>query len=162
MRLHITLSGIIIFILTFLFLGLIGCSGNGTPTTPEYDADDNGDLREPAVAENRYLWGLWTVKIDPETQTYEIIPKREAEFHVEVRYFLEKKPCSNCIFFENIYFYPNDKVKILVRITHPFDDPFLDGFDVRAVVILKSTINFANFRLSNGVLEELYFPVQLF
>jgi len=153
----------LVITLIALFILLAGCSGSGSPTTPGLDSGksetpglETRDIsQESTTAGNRYLWGYWTISIDPVAQTYEIIPKREVEFHNNIRFFLENWPCNHCLKFENLTFLPNDKVKLLVRITHPFDDHFLDGFDVRGVPILKSTLEYTNFDLSYGVLAQV-------
>jgi hypothetical protein len=147
-----TLYILIIAALALLFLIFMGCSGSGSSVAPTLD--EQPELREPAMSSDRYLIGYWTVHLDPVAQSYEIIPKRDVAFHANIRFFLEQSPCSNCLYFDQIYFYPGDEVRILVRISHPFDDPFLDGFDVRAVPILVSTLTFDSLRLSHGVLDE--------
>ncbi len=154
-RLSSTLPAVIFIV---MFLGLIGCSGHGgDPVGPATDPGETGMRASAdgiATASNRYLWGVWRVTLDPSNQTWEIVPNRDMDFHLDVRYFLEQGPCHNCISFDNVIFYPNDKVKIYVGLRHPFDDPFFDGFDVRAVIILKSTLNIGGTRLAYDVLKQ--------
>jgi len=142
-------------ILIALMAGVLGCSGNAPATLPGVELENGVDtLREAARANNRYLIGYWTVALDPVAETWEITPNRNVAFHAEIRYFLEQWPCNTCLWFDEVFFYPNDVVKLKVRITHPFDDPWLDGFDVRAVPILQSTMTFGSMSLSYGVLDD--------
>ncbi len=147
-----------IIVLIVFLLGLIGCSGSNSPVSPgtenEMVPGTSDAPREAADTNNRYLMGYWTIALDPVAQTFEITPNRDVAFHAEIRYFLEQNPCKNCLWFDEVFFYPNDVVKLKVRITHPFNDPFLDGFDVRAVPILKSTLTFGGMGLSYGVLDD--------
>ncbi len=153
MRIFHTLIPAIILIA--LLSGILGCSGNGPVALPGVELENGDDtLREATRADNRYLIGYWTVALDPVAETWEITPNRNVAFHAEIRYFLEQWPCTTCLWFDEVFFYPNDVVRLKVRITHPFDDPFLDGFDVRAVPILKSTMTFGGMSLSYGVLDD--------
>lgn len=151
-------SPIPIIVLIAFLIGLIGCSGSNSPVSPGIENEmvpgTNDAPREAAYTNNRYLMGYWTIALDPVAQTFEITPNRDVAFHAEIRYFLEQNPCKNCLWFDEVLFYPNDVVRLKVRIRHPFDDPFLDGFDVRAVPILKSTLTFGSMGLSYGVLDD--------
>lgn len=118
-----------------------GCSG-GSPTAldaggesiPQISAVDSS----PGDGLSRMLWGYYDVSIDIETGNVEVVPIREASFHLNAISFLEP-PALSGLSIDNstLEINLNDNyVAVDVILNHPF--PGLDqytGFDVRGILI---------------------------
>ena len=125
----------------FLILGLCftlfyGCSGAGrSPVEPLQPMQ-----REYDSSSGRHAWGYWDIAIDPDDLSYEVILRRDANFHLNARKFLEDDPCSYCLNILGIQ--PSDHGTLLVdvEIRHPFlAAPYFTGFDVRGIVIFPGS-----------------------
>ncbi len=134
-------------LLHWLIAGLIlslalGCSRATGPTTPDESPGDLTALADASPADSstgtRYLWGYWSLVIDPEAQTIEAVPLRSNSLHVNVVKFLEEGLLF--ISFANLT-YGTDTVDLDVQLQHPF--PGLNqytGFDVRGIFITPGSV----------------------
>jgi len=130
-----------LLITLIIFLVGIGCSGTGSPVSP--DGTPSQPIR-PVAADNTYLWGSWNVAIDPVTMTAEAAPLRGAQFTANVTQFMQP-PMSNthllAFSIDPASDFPSGYIVVEVAFTHPF--PGLDtytGFDVRGVCIGDGSI----------------------
>jgi len=77
--------------LAFSVLLVCGCSGGINPAIPAGtdSTDQTGTIDNPGLTgiqsesgqTSRFLWGYWTVHVDPVKQSYEIVPVREVSNH---------------------------------------------------------------------------------
>jgi len=131
------------FLGTVLFLALFsitfGCSSSDIPNLT---SSGNDTAREPVLSDSgRVLWGLYDLQIDADHKNIEVIPKRDLDFHANVRRFLENSPCVQCLQITKIL--PGNEegtVIIGIEIRHPFPaDFFFTGFDVRGIVMFDGS-----------------------
>jgi len=123
---------------------LIGCgrSGSDNPVAP---AGPHGvsDQAAPAAAANRYVWGVWKVRIDAEGLSAEIIPQRVSEMHFNIVRLLEQTACTDCLSIGNVHLLPNGDLTVDVTLKHPFPTMVrYTGFDVRGILIGNSDYTF--------------------
>ena len=115
-----------------------GCQSADNPLSPD---DATGDIIPEithvsgSVDGNRVLWGLFEWVIDLEAETFEAIPLRSAEMHINASKFIDMPPSK--FTFSN---FDVDKIQstigLDVGITHPFPTkPNLAGIGVRQVVL---------------------------
>ena len=85
---------------------------------------------------NRIIWGYWTIRIDPDNESVEIVPDRQAGLHFNVVRLLEVSPCTDCLSIGNLLWLPGNIVQCDFQLTHPFPGLVkLTGFDVRGVLV---------------------------
>ncbi len=119
---------------------LIGCAGTGVhePITPSPSV-----AKAVADAGNRYVWGLWDVRISADRQTAEMIPLRAADMHLNVVRLLEVTPCKTCLTIGNLHVTGPNELQADVRLQHPFPGLLkFTGFDVRGVFIAQTDFTF--------------------
>ncbi len=119
----------VIFILT-------GCSG-GSPTAP--GTQDQSPRMETSGPNNRILFGLWHVDIDPQTGEMDVFEFREASFHLNAVSLLEQAPPFSIGAEVLGLSVPMRFLAVRVRLTHPEINPVFRAFDVRGIVFSKST-----------------------
>ncbi len=169
-----------LFLLLTLIATLIipACSsGKSNPVSPDssFENETTGtiDEREPVEASDVLYssasrdtlaykaFGIYFVRIDPDTLTGEIVPSRKASaigdtFDADLTQFLTLSPCYNCLQIDGIAFIGDSQVRVGFAIKHPFDDilarPDLHGFDIRGIVIADGDFTFPNttVNLSSG------------
>ncbi len=119
---------------------LTGCAGTGvhepiTPSSPVANA-----ITDPG---NRYVWGLWDVRISADHQSVEVIPWRSADMHLNVVRLLEVTACHTCLTVENIHPAGPNELEADVRLAHPFPGLLkFTGFDVRGIFIAQTDFTF--------------------
>ena len=125
----------IIFIIAIVVLSaFVGCSSGQSPVAP--NASPMQVAQNSENGSNRTVWGYWTIKVDPESETFEIMPDREAGSHFNVVRLLEVTPCTDCLSIGNLSWLPDNIVQCDFQVKHPF--PGLakyTGFDVRGVLV---------------------------
>ena len=128
---------------------LVGCAGSTreNPVEPAAPAQDDAAITASAASRsetNRFLWGLWEVRIGADHQTAEVIPRRTAELHLNAVRLLEVLPCKDCLSIHSISACPSsDELAAFAVLRHPF--PGLDeytGFDVRGIFISAGNYTF--------------------
>ncbi len=117
-----------------ILLAFAGCSSGQSPVTPDPGPDQ---LAINTVNQsNRTVWGYWTIRVDPDRETIEVVPNREAGSHFNVVRLLEVTPCSDCLSIQNLSWLPNNIVQCDFQLRHPFPGLVkLTGFDVRGVLV---------------------------
>ncbi len=128
--------------------GIVGCSGDNLVTPQEecvVSVWENGfNLQSGGNSiNNRHIWGIWSVTIGADANSFDIIPVRGAAIHLNTLKFLEQTPCTDCLGIGGISFNPPDKLSVDITIKHPFPGlPNLSGFDVRGILITGSDFTF--------------------
>ncbi len=125
-------------VLLALLVVVLGCSQATTPVTPGNDIPA-ARSQDNSLGE-RYLWGLYEVTGSTNPLRAEVAPLRNADFHANVRKFLENGPCVDCLEIGHMYISENGNPTFQVKIRHPFPAQFFyTGFDVRAILILDGS-----------------------
>ncbi len=120
--------------LAIVLLAFVGCSTGQSPVTPE----TGPELVSQNIGNqsNRTIWGYWTIRIDPDSESIEIVPDREAGSHFNVVRLLEVDPCTNCISIGNVSWLPDNILQCDFQLRHPFPGLVkFTGFDVRGVLV---------------------------
>jgi len=117
-----------------ILLAFVGCSSGKSPVTPVTSPDQAS--RNSGNKSNRTIWGYWTISIDPDSETIEIVPDREAGLHFNVVRLLEVAPCTDCLSIINLSWLPDNIVQCGFQLTHPYPGLIkYTGFDVRGVLV---------------------------
>jgi len=99
------------------------------------------------VGRNTGAFGIWKIRVDPETLSAEIIPARNASaigniFDADLSQFLTVSPCANCLVVGG-FTIVRDIFTIDFKLKHPFGNissrPDLHGFDVRLIFIIQAS-----------------------
>jgi PKD repeat protein len=132
---------IITGVLAVLLLLTVSCSGSSPapmiPVTPDLTAE-----AAPTAEAGHYLWAYYQISVDPQKNTYEIVPVREVSDHWNVLKFLEKGPCTTCVTILNMVPTSNGTKLFDVQISHPFTTKNLTGFDVRGIAMFGGSFTF--------------------
>ena len=130
-------------LLAWLGFLIFSCSG-GNPVEPGSDyrtaaipftSINERNARTPSSSRNHYIWGVYTMVLDREAGTIEVVDNRELALHLNVRSILESDwwcPAHNCI---DIEFVEIDEQNHLYTIKGSLMNPsWFNGFDVRVVI----------------------------
>ncbi|MCK4721499.1 PKD domain-containing protein, partial [bacterium] len=122
-----------------LFVLLQGCGRNESPVAPQSDYSDTPSHftdSQTTVPTNRYIWGIWDVRILGDRETVEIIPDRSSTMHFNIVRLMEEVPCTTCIAIIIKQLIPPDILSVDFRLQHPFPGPMnLCAFDLRGIII---------------------------
>ncbi len=122
-----------------LFVLLQGCGSKSNPvTTPTSPSDTPSHLTDSqtTVLTNRYMWGVWDVRISEDRETVEIIPDRNSTMHFNTVRLMEEVPCTTCIVIIIKQLIPPNVLSVDFRLEHPFPGPLnLTAFDLRGIII---------------------------
>ncbi len=119
-----------------LLMILTGCS-TGSPVSPT--APTEPTRAEMSYAGERLLIGYWHIDIDPVTQEATLVPLREAGFHLNATYLMEKTPPMKIQPSVLGLDVPSNQMAVRVTLIHPDPTPLFYGFDVRGIVFTPST-----------------------
>jgi len=129
---------------------MLGCSkGGGGAIIPDVGDTDveipalspNKDTEQYKDTSNRYLWGLWLMNLNEDHTQIEVVPVRDAAFHLNVTGYLENP--TQKIKIQNISWSQDDTLLVEIKIDHPFtSNPKWTGWDVRGIAILNYTKTF--------------------
>ncbi len=138
-----------------LFLLLQGCGSNGNPVAPQSDYPDSQTVladSQRTVQSNRYMWGIWDVRISEDRETVEIIPDRSSTMHFNTVRLMEEVPCTTCIVIIINQLIPPDVLSVDFRLMHPFPAPMnLSVFDLRGIIINGADYTFPASNRSVGM-----------
>jgi len=105
-----------------------------SPDSPEITPNTR-NARQPMGYGNHSPWGVYTMIIDQETRTIEVIDNRQLALHLNVRNVLESDwwcPAHNCI---KIQFIDIDDTNYIYTIKGTLVNPtYFTGFDVRVII----------------------------
>ena len=134
-----------ISLIILLFL-LQGCGRNENPVAPQSDYPGTQTVltdSQRTVQSNRYLWGIWDVRISEDYETVEIIPDRNSTIHFNTVRLMEEVPCTTCIVIIIKQLIPPDILSVDFRLEHPFPAPLnLTAFDLRGIIINGADYSF--------------------
>lgn len=133
----------------FIAAGLISCSGPDSavmPTAPQIAEEESGNGRYSA--DNRFVWGYYDAHWNPESETIDIVPRRDAGIHFNALNWLQSGPCTDCLQVLSVEDSGLGYHNCGVEITHPFDNPNLTGFDVRGIAMFDEGHEFPECGLS--------------
>jgi hypothetical protein len=138
------------------FIGA-GCSDSNAVTSdnlPLFANNDSADFLPVARTGSityEGIIGSFSVVINPETLTGEVLPLRRAgaigdSFDSHITEFLNKIPCTDCLKLSGIALTPEHNIKVYFKIRHPFTDllarPDLHVFDVRGILLHPGGVSF--------------------
>jgi len=138
----------LILTLAICLILILGCSQAQDATAPSTQSQDaqttNNDV--PGTTNeginNRSLWGLWLIGVDPENHSTEIVPVRSPQAHWNVLNWLEKWPCANCLQVMSFTNSDHGTKLVDIKIKHPFSNANLTGFDVRGIAMFNGSHTF--------------------
>ena len=147
-------SVVLVIIFSLLLSGCAG--GDGAPILPsDPDNSDSSVELTPesrtggSVDNNHYLLFLSNILIDatnPDEISYEIIPVRAGEIHLNILKLLEVGPCTDCFKIVGFSFPEPGVLDVDIEITHPFNEithPFdyldFSVFDVRGIMMFNGS-----------------------
>ncbi len=141
------MRGVYRFVWIVLLLLVVGCgeSGVANPAGPNLLGQSASTHLQSSVGAqpNRYLWGMWKVRIGPDHQSAQVVPLRVAEMHLNCVRLLEVGPCTTCLTIDNITPHPPNEISADVTIRHPFPGLLrYTGFDGRGILISGSNYAF--------------------
>jgi len=85
------------------------------------------------------LWGEWNIFINSAHDKVDIVPKREARFHLNALKFLEEY-CTDCLKITDITNNGDGTIDLSVQITHPFNGfSQYTGFDVKGIIMFQGS-----------------------
>jgi hypothetical protein len=117
---------------------ILGCSGGfSDPVSPGPVQPAIAPKASQIVNNNRHLWGIWSIEVDPALGTVDISPMRSADLHMNMVHMMEVAPCNDCIKIKINSFSP-PTVSLDLTLKHPVKDNLtMTGFDVRGIFITK-------------------------
>ncbi len=136
-----------ILLISILFFALPACSGGGSPIAPPMpgtDVADSTGLRDASVSHpGRVLWGIYSITLDPVSETAEIVPLRTAQFGVNVTRFMQPPDAPthmiSLAFDSGASDFQNGLFVLDVTLEHPFPGlPSFRGFDVRGILFVNA------------------------
>ncbi len=134
-RLPVLLSALILLLAVNL-----SCSRGNTVTQPPCNPEPVGVHQSTDAG--RYLWALYMFYVDSAENKVEAIPLRKAVEHWNVLKFLEQWPCTNCVSILGVADSGYGTKLFDVKITHPFANPNITGFDVRGIAMFHGSHSF--------------------
>ena len=141
----IVLVTLVLLIPAMVFQGCQKEGGFGplTPGISEKPAITSQNQTQSERTNDRTLWGIWNVHIDPVTYVADIEPLREGQWHANVTQFLQPPPKTKNIGIKidladsDI---TNGTFAVDVTLTHPLPGcPQYTGFDVRGIFMADAT-----------------------
>ncbi|MCX6647273.1 MAG: PKD domain-containing protein [bacterium] len=142
----------VIFVTAFLGVAFLGCNSSSGLVSPEvsypnnFQTSQNGE--NPALgnsaeaASPHQLMSLSQVYYNPADESFELVPVRLSELHLNIKKWLDGTPCSECIKIAGIQNLGGGVFNIDFQITHPFPDPTYTAFDTRGIVLFNGSRNY--------------------
>ncbi|HEX9746098.1 MAG TPA: SBBP repeat-containing protein [bacterium] len=124
---------------------LSGCTGSGGSDPISADEDNvNPPVREQAQNPgNRYLLGMWNVKISTGNGTAELVPIRTGNFHFNAIKFLEQDPCTTCLGIDHVEMHTPTELWADINVHHPYAPSlYYCLFDVRGICMMNGSYQF--------------------
>ena len=85
------------------------------------------------------LWGEYIWYINEQHDRIDVVPKRQARFHLNAAKFLETY-CADCLKITEIQNNGDGTIDVTVRVEHPFPGhPEYTGFDVKGIVMFSGS-----------------------
>jgi hypothetical protein len=117
----------------------LGCAYARTPVAPETGEPDIANQQSSSSNDPNRLWGEYSIFINAAHDKVDVVPKREARFHLNALKFLESY-CTNCLKIDKIKNNGDGTVDLQVTIKHPFAGyPQYTGFDVKGIIMFNGS-----------------------
>jgi hypothetical protein len=138
----------VLLIIAITGLIIAGCAGNNSqPTKPDEvvslsEITGNAEVSPNPYENSHYLLSYNLIYVDSEGPTFDIIPMRAGEIHLNILKFLEDGPCTNCFKVSGLSFLQPGYLNFDIQIDHPFDDLTYSVFDVRGIIMFQGSHGF--------------------
>ena len=114
----------------------LGCAAS-SPVTPDPGIQQTQAQR--TKDDPHRLWGEYSLFINEAHDRVDVVPRREARFHLNALKFLESY-CSDCLKITGIKNNGDGTIDLTVQITHPFNGfPQYTGFDVKGIIMFNGS-----------------------
>jgi len=135
-----------------LLLIFVGCAHGGSelPLVPRLGGGA-AVVTAGISTDSHMLWGFYKMIFSDDHERCEIVPVREAGFHLNAVKFLEVAPCSDCVKVTNLIALGGGVVELKVTIRHPFQQPIYSAFDVRGIIMFDGS-----WKLYLGRISSMY------
>jgi PKD repeat protein len=142
-----------IFITAILGVSILGCNSNSSAISPElsYPNDpqtsQNGEnpalsnMAEAAASPHQIL-SLSQVYFNPADETFELVPFRLPELHLNILKWLDEAPCADCIKITSLQNLGGGVFNIDFQISNPFTHLAYTAFDTRGIVLFNGSRTF--------------------
>ena len=120
---------------------MLGCAHmHGNPMIPSDSPTAGMSAQSAAQNDSHRLWQDGTFFFNGTHDRVDVVPHREARFHLNTLKFLEEY-CSDCVQIKNIKNNGDDTIDLTVKITHPFPGfPEYTGFDVKGILMFTGSM----------------------
>jgi len=122
-----------------------GPDGNGMGLTSGNDPDGSSSGHQAQAAQSAGLWGIYDITYDADSDMFEIVPMRTAQFTFNMTGFMQPPDGSLANLGIKIIDkteLPQGRLTLDVSITHPMDIPRLVGFDTYGTLIGNGSYQF--------------------
>ena len=129
----------ICILLAILTAMVVGCAAR-IPVVPDTGNRPLQAARNVSVSDDPHrLWGEYLWYINKNHDHIDVVPQRQARFHLNALKFLESY-CTDCVKITNIKNNGDGTIDVTVRIKHPFSNsPQYTGFDVKGIVMFDGS-----------------------
>jgi hypothetical protein len=125
----------------FVVIGIsimVGCVAR-TPVAPDTGRPSLATQQRSPSDDPHRLWGTYELFISAAHDRVDVVPKREARFHLNALKFLESY-CADCLKITKIKNNGDGTIDLTVKITHPFKGhPEYTGFDVKGIIMFNGS-----------------------
>ncbi len=133
-----------VLVILFLALIIIGCSGN--PVSPDETSDVplalSSATQSETSANSRNLLGYYKLTVAPQTGDVQIVPVRNADFHLNVTGTLNLTMGVTAVGVPGESDPANGLIVMDVTLDHPFGTkPQFSGFDVKGILITPGSLD---------------------
>ena len=130
------------FLMVIFMMMVSGCAGNTViPDSNQPGSETNPyDLRQTSEYDSPHrLWGEWTLLINEERDSVDIIPVRNARIHLNALKYLEEQ-CDDCLEINDIQNNGDSTIDLTLEIKHPWPGlPQYTGFDVKGIIMFNGS-----------------------
>jgi hypothetical protein len=131
-----------------MILASLGCNGASSAVSPNSGitpmvgntSQVTGNHSTGETGRSLLAYGL--AYIDPANMTYETVPMRTPQGHLNIISWLENSPCSSCFQISKMSKGTNGNLLVDIKIRHPFTAKSMTGFDARAIAMFNGSKSF--------------------
>ena len=130
----------ILIILSCVVSLSIGCAKASSPISMPVVSQVQLGLQRQIEDHNRHCWAYGFIQVNEDHTSFDWVPLRSGEFHLNALNLLENGPCKNCVSIGKIVKEGNGIVDIDVSIMHPFPGLLqYTGFDVKGIIMFNGS-----------------------
>ena len=131
-------------ILLFATALSIGCAKASSPIATIVGAA-SPSIQRQVEDHNRHCWAYGLILANEDHTSFDWVPLREGNFHLNALNLLENTTCHNCVSIGKIVKEGNGIVDIDISITHPFPGLMqYTGFDVKGIIMFNGSFVASN------------------